>query len=102
MVKDTIQVVKEAEDEAICLGKQTEEKQREILDQARRDAASLVQKQNEEQSDYRKRVEQDAKEKNEQVMKAAEEEATKEIAVLRERIKKKKAEAIQLILDTIG
>ncbi len=102
MVKDTISVVKKAESEAASLAKKTEEKQLSLLNQARQEVVSLEQQQQQQIADYQEKAEEEAKIKNQEVMKQVEEEAERKILQLKNKAAEKKKEAIQLILDTIG
>lgn len=102
MVKDMISAVKKAENAAATLAKKTEEKQRDLLEKARQEAANLDLFQQQQILEYRKKKEQEANVKNQEVMKQAEEDAKMKISQLKAKTAEKKMEAMQLILDTIG
>ncbi len=101
MVKDTIQAVKTAENDAAKLAKETSQKQEKMVSEARQKVVS-------EQKDLetilleeREKALSKAMKHNEEIMDQAVAEAMKEVSLLQAQANEKQEEAFQLILDEL-
>ncbi len=98
MVKDTIQAVKTAENDAIKLARETAQKREQIVSEARQSVVTQKKETDSVLMEEREKALLEAANHNEMIMKEAVEDTMKEVSLLQAQAKEKQEEALQLIL----
>lgn len=101
MVKDTIRAVKQAENEATKLAKETAGKREQMIEEAKRQVAFQDKELLEKLLVEREKALKDATQQNEALLKEAKEQALEEINLLKEQAAKKKVEVYQLLIHEL-
>lgn len=101
MVKDTIQAIKQAENEAIKLSKETARKREQMIEEAKQQVAIQERDLQEKILVEREQALNYVTQQNETLLVKAEEQALEEVKLLKEQAAKKKAETYQLIIHEL-